>query len=317
MPTARAHLLELPHTVPSVFCLLALLASLASGCGLGEERGASAGPSEQLQPLEDTNGLSVNGLILNGLSVNGLTLNGLSVNGLSHSDFHTWFQSSPALSESVMRYLVLCAAPSGQTLSYTDSSTGQEYTWSGELGLATGWAAGQEATVAEQQVVSACLAAHVNKFGMHISISLLGLDGAGQPLAYSAEELSSHSRKEACIFGNLFSGEGLFVGNDGGALNSSESSARVCTLTDEPGTARVAECAPLVQVGPCATHCTLDESGTYYTSCTYQGATYQPLTTRLRAEDVYQCGDGICQVTESCGTSNQYNNCQLDCGSCP
>jgi hypothetical protein len=69
-------------------------------------------------------------------------------------------------------------------------------------------------------------------------------------------------------------------------------------------------------VGSCTTYCTLDASKTYYTSCLYNGVTYKPITTRLRNEDIYTCGDGVCQITESCGTSNQYNNCLLDCGPC-
>jgi hypothetical protein len=69
-------------------------------------------------------------------------------------------------------------------------------------------------------------------------------------------------------------------------------------------------------VGNCGLFCTLDASLTYYTSCTYNGVTYQPLTTRMRPADVYRCGDGVCQRTESCGVGVNYNNCSLDCGAC-
>jgi len=60
----------------------------------------------------------------------------------------------------------------------------------------------------------------------------------------------------------------------------------------------------------------LDASWLYYTSCTYQGRTWRPLTTRLREQDIYTCGDGTCQPTESCGTSNRYDSCKKDCGTC-
>jgi len=33
----------------------------------------------------------------------------------------------------------------------------------------------------------------------------------------------------------------------------------------------------------------LDSSGNYYTSCSYNGKTYKPITTRLRLQDVYTC----------------------------
>ncbi len=302
------------HTVP---LMLLLLVSLATGCGLAEEPTMAWEPASEIQELGSDNGLSVNGLSVNGLSVNGLSVNGLSVNGLSTQDFQTWFQTDPTLSANVMHYVVLCAVPNGQTRTYMDTSTGTTYTWSGELGLAPGWASGQPVTLAEQQVVSACLAAHVNKYGVHISISVLGRDATGQVIPYTASELTSHSVREACLFGNLFTNGGIYVGSDGAQLTSSESSTRECTLGGAPGTAQAANCAPLTPVGACGTYCTLDATGTYYTSCTYNGVTYQPITTRLEPQDIYQCGDGVCELTESCGTSNTYDSCQADCGACP
>jgi hypothetical protein len=302
------------HAVPP---LLVLMVSLVTACGPAEEGFSTEAPEQAIQELEEVNGLSVNGLSVNGLSVNGLSVNGLSVNGLSTMNFQSWFQSNPTAADQVMRYAVLCAAPAGQVVTYTDPSTLQAYSWSGSLGLAPGWSSGQAPTVAEQQVVSACLAAHVNKYGVHISISVLGRNGSGQPIPVTDTELSSHSRREACIFGNVFTGQGIFVGNDGGALSSSESTTRICTVGDVPGTSRATDCEPMVQVGTCASYCTLDPTGTYYTSCTYNGVTYQPITTRLRAQDIYTCGDGVCQVTESCGSSNTWNSCEADCGTCP
>ncbi|WP_224249961.1 hypothetical protein [Hyalangium gracile] len=313
LSTSQAHTHE-GQVVPP---LMVLLVSLAAGCGMPEEStDTSWQPEQQLQEVEGDNGLSVNGLSVNGLSVNGLSVNGLSVNGLSATSFQSWFQGAPAQANSVMSYVVLCAAPAGQTFTYTDATTGQGYSWSGKLGLAPGWASGLPATVAEQQVVSACLAAHVNKYGVHVSISMLGRNGDGQTIPYSSLELSTHARREACLFGNLFTGQGIYVGNDGPALSSTQSSSRACTLADGVNSARAAECSPLTPVGSCDSYCTLDPSGTFYTSCTYNGVTYQPLTTRLRSQDIYECGDGICQVTESCGTSNTYDSCQVDCGAC-
>ena len=40
------------------------------------------------------------------------------------------------------------------------------------------------------------------------------------------------------------------------------------------------------------------------------------MTTRLRAQEIVVCGDGICQPSESCGSSNRYDDCALDCGPC-
>ncbi|MDY7227190.1 hypothetical protein [Hyalangium rubrum] len=290
--------------------------ALATSCGPVGEPSEPRQHTRQAQGLEGLNGLSANGLSANGLSANGLSANGLSANGLSTSEFASWFQADEALADSVMRYVVRCALAEGTSLSYTVPETGERYTWEGLLGLAPGWASGTRASTSEQQVVSACLAAHVNKYGMTVPISVLGLGATGAPVPYTSAELRAYSQREACFFGNLFTSEGLYLGSDRGKLNARESTARACSLSSNSGGGHT-DCPPLVHVGSCAAYCTLDASKTYYTACTYNGVTYRPLTTRLREEDVYLCGDGACQVSESCGTSNQYDNCGLDCGACP
>ncbi|WP_241759067.1 hypothetical protein [Pyxidicoccus parkwayensis] len=291
---------------------------LAAGCGPVEAEPPAPPPAHQEEAIEDLNGLSFNGLSFNGLSFNGLSFNGLSFSGLSSSAFNTWFQTNPAMANLVMRYVVRCAVPAGQTRTYTEPSTGQQYTWPGSLGLAPGWASGQLPTLEEQQVVSACLGAHANRLAEEVSISVLGRDAAATPISFTADELASHSRRESCFFGNLFSGQGIFVGSDREPLGPGESTSRACGPLLNGGSESSTPCAPLTYVGACTTYCTLDASGLYFTSCTYNGTTYhRPLTTRLRVQDVHVCGDTVCQATERCGTSNRYDNCGLDCRSCP
>jgi hypothetical protein len=212
-----------------------------------------------------------------------------------------------------MHYLVGCAMPSNKSLTYRDGVTGETYTWNGVLGVAPDWSNGRPATVVEQQLVSACLAAHVNKYEVHIPLSVLGQTARGKRIPYTASELSTYSYREACFFGNLFTSEGIYVGNDRGHLSPRQSSARACSLSDN---SRSANCAPLMNVGSCNSYCTMDESNAYFASCLFNGVTYLPITTRLRREDIYYCGDGVCQLTESCGDGTQYDNCQLDCGYC-
>jgi hypothetical protein len=298
---------------------LALTLTLAAGCGPG------AGPEETPGglgvlggELQGDNGLSTNGLSTNGLSTNGLSTNGLSTNGLSTQGFTTWFHQDTGLASAVMKYVVLCAAPAGQALTFTSPVTGVTYTWTGSLGLAPGWASGLAATQAEQQVVSACLAAHANKYGIHIPISVLGQDVRGLEVPFNAWELSTFSKKEACFFGNLFDGSGLYAANDEAYLNPKESTSRGCGLSSS---ATNSECPPILHVGLCAQLCERASTGRtvkpYYATCTYKEKTYLPLTTRIRPEDAYQCGDGVCQFTERCGSGNTYDSCQSDCGACP
>ncbi|WP_375772196.1 hypothetical protein NR798_15345 [Archangium gephyra] len=287
-----------------------MLLVLAVGCGPVEE--PSNPPEESgrtaVQALEDGNGLAFNGLAFNGLAFNGLAFNGLAFNGLSSASFSTWFQQHPAESNLFMKYLVHCAVPAGQTRTYSAGTA--TYVWSGGLGLAPGWSHGSPATLEEQQVVSACLGALVNKYGRTVQISVLGTTAQGRPIPATASELGSFTIREGCFFGNLFNGEGLFVGNDQGVLPPAQSSLRACALSG--GNA----CPPLVHVGSCHGRCRFDLTGTYFAQCTFNGVTYHSLTTRLRPEEIYTCGDGICQPSESCGTGNRPDSCNRDCGSC-
>jgi hypothetical protein len=310
--------------VPWLIALVTLLS--AAGCGVAEEgtafesevlatQEAEAATAEEMDTLGlSVNGLSVNGLSVNGLSVNGLSVNGLSVNGLSTTTFQNWFEVDPTERRLVMKYIVLCAVPQGQSRSYTSPVSGITYTWNGMLGLAPGWSAGLQPTLAEQQVITACLAAHANKYGMHIYLSVLGRSATNVEIPYTSGELATYSEKEACFFGNTFNDQGIFAANDRNFLLASESSPRACGLSAKN---QSTDCPPLIHVGDCRTFCTLDPTKTYYTQCTYNGVSYKPLTTRIRPPDVYRCGDGVCQFTEKCGSGNTYNNCNSDCGACP
>jgi hypothetical protein len=288
-----------------------------SGCGPVEEP-PSEPPGEVAaeQELGSVNGLSFNGLSFNGLSFNGLSFNGLSSAGLSSWRFGAWFQANPGLANMVMKYVVRCAVPAGQKRSYRDPRTGISYSWEGRLGLAPDWAQGHPPTRDEQEVVSACLGAHTTNTGVQMAISVLGQNARGQNIAYSYGELSEYSEREACFFGNLFNGEGLFVASDQGLLRGSQSSDRGCALSPGPFRRVEENCPPMVPLVSCDAYCTRDLLSPFLRSCTRNGIEYRPITTRLRSQDVYRCGDGVCQYTESCGLGLGYRDCLLDCGFC-
>ncbi|MFP2927313.1 hypothetical protein ACLESO_19365 [Pyxidicoccus sp. 3LG] len=297
---------------------------LAVGCGPVDED-SPEGPFDEAgtveQEVNSTNGLSFNGLSFNGMSRNGLSFNGLSFNGLSteglsSSRFAEWFQTNPQLADMVMRYVVRCAVPAGQARSYWNPSTGRMHMWAGLLGLAPDWASGEQATTVEQQLVSACLAAHTTNTGNSMAISVLGVNGRGRPIPYTRSELSAFPAHEACFFGNLFTDEGVYVASDQGLLRGSQSSPRGCALSPGPLQRVDDNCPPIVPLGSCDAHCELNLLKPYHSRCTYKGRQYRPVTTRLRAQDVFHCGDGVCQYTESCGLGLNYRDCLLDCGLC-
>lgn len=296
----------------------AVLLLALGACGPREEPPAAPGsPLDSLQqPLIVDNGLSANGLSANGLSANGLSANGLTTSILSTLTFRVWFEAQPTLREEFMRYLVRCAAPQGVSFSFTSQVTDVTYTWVGNLGLAPGWAGGAPPTLEEQQVVSACLAAHVNTYGQSVPISVLGLKGNGTPLSIAPDELNIFDKPEACFFGNLFNGEGLFAGNDRNSLSEQESTSRRCALSPRLSGVDPA-CPPVQRVGTCESlACEMDPNSKYYTRCTYNGKVYRPITTRIRSEDIYSCGDGVCQASEHCGRGSTASSCRADCGRC-
>jgi hypothetical protein len=269
--------------------LLLMVGSL--GCGPTDGLPDPPMFEEQEQELSSTNGFSVNGFSVNGFSVNGFSVNGLSANGLSASalsaeGFAAWFARDPALAAHVMSYAVRCAVPAGQTRSYTDPGTGQLHTWSGGLGLAPDWAGGAAINQAEQEVITACLLAHVNRYGQHLPISVLGRDARGNLIPYSSCELRTYSAREACFFGNLFTEEGLFFGVDR-LMDYNAYLTRACAGMSGSGDG-AGPCAPLTFVGGCALNCLElppELGGPFYRTCTYNGKSYRAITTRMRESD--------------------------------
>jgi hypothetical protein len=296
----------------SVLSMLSMGGAL--GCGVEQEQPSLEPLTVLEQAQREDNGLSLNGLSLNGLSLNGLSLNGLSLNGLNTLEFKTWFQQNPAGHGMLMSYLVRCAVPSGDNRIYVDQ-TGARYEWAGDLGLAPDWALGHEATIQEQQVISACLAAHVNNYGVHVPISVLGLNAKGQSISYTSAELEDFTQTEACFFGNVFTtlNPGLFAGNDRAELDPTQSTPRPCGLR-AAGQGTHPMCEQIPHIGQCGQYCTLDAESKFYTSCTYKGITYKPLTTRLRPEYVNTCGDHVCSLGESKGSGFTADSCKADCG---
>lgn len=259
----------------------------ASGCGPSEPLAEPLPLDSDSQDLNSFNGLSANGLSLNGLSLNGLSVNGLSLNGLSSAAFIQWFTQDPASADMLMTYVVRCAVPTGQTRSYTHAATHRNYTWSGGLGLAPDWANGNPANYNEQQIVTACLLAHVNRYARHVNISVLGWNAWGNAIPYTLGELTAYPVREACFFGNLFTPNSLFFGVDRPINNEGEYLTRACgALGSGPGSSN--QCAPMRFVGRCSNVCTIGLEPWIYTNCTFNGVSYRPITTRMKQADYNQ-----------------------------
>jgi hypothetical protein len=257
-----------------------------------------------------------NGLSGNGLCQNGLATSGLDLARMNDADFAAWFNQDVRLASMLMKYVYRCAALPWQSITWTNPHSGFRHTWTGGLGLAPGWVSGAAATTLEQQLVTACLGALTNKYGVSVQIAIEGRTATGAQIPVGPGELSTYSVREGCFFGNVFAGQGLLVGLDHWPWDSTISSTRACAL-DTRFNGLSTECPPIYQVGYCRDFCVLDATRTFYERCTFNGVTYRPLTTRISPWDIYRCGDGVCQFTESCGNGSGYDSCEQDCGLCP
>ncbi len=154
------------------------------------------------------NALSYNALSYNALSYNALSYNALSYNALSYNSLAAIQDSSSAgtLSRQLLQYTVGCALNASQSFSFSwvdAQGNPQSATYAGQLGLAPGWANGPLTHRNEQELVSACLAARTNYFGVTVAISVRGevealLDNT------SAAELAAYPYVEGAFWGNLF-----------------------------------------------------------------------------------------------------------------
>ena len=182
--------------------LLVVLGGLGwMGCTAAD----APGTDENAEALASSNGLNmINGLnMTNGLNmINGLSGNGLSGTALLMSPLASTglVTTSPlmnsAAGRSTISYLVRCALASGKTLTKKDSG-GASYSFAGQIGVAPEWETGTCGTACQQRV-SACMLAHVNTSGQHISIWLdsEGAIGYGQSTDFPYQEGS--------FFGNIF-----------------------------------------------------------------------------------------------------------------
>ena len=195
---------------------------LATCCVAACVQEAPAGVASTDDALESTNGFTMNGFTMNGFTMNGFTMNGLSLNGFTMNGFTMNGLSLPnGLSSTtglmttsggrqVVKYMVKCAYPDGQSLVKKDQY-GTSYTFYGSIGIAPELAAGP-CDLDCQEKISACMLAHVNNSGQHISIWMVGPDpgiGWGSSTQYPYQE--------GAYFGNIFASpwQGYYcAGND-------------------------------------------------------------------------------------------------------
>ena len=160
---------------------------------------------------------------------------------------------------SLLAYLVGCALPPDQAavLATADDPVRLE----GGLGLAPGWRR-RGLAPAEARLVSACILARLNRFGVPVEVSLRADAKAPAPspaLAASPDERAAFPLHEGAFFGDLFApGAPAHVCQGRAAVEAPEKlrrARRVCALPSGAATpdGRPLSACGLVIVGRCET----------------------------------------------------------------
>jgi len=256
--------------LPAAMALVAL--GPLAGCGESDDFVAEEGPtSEAESTVLAENSLSANGISLNGISLNGISLNALNAASLSSAALAAIKDPGPLgdLARKFMRYAASCALSPSQTFSfqYTDAyGAAHNEAYPGELSLAPGWGTGP-LDVLGQRMVSGCLAARVNYYGVPVMISVRSLIEPLKTLV-SSQELVDYPDVEGAFWGNLFAPSPyLYACYNEKTIANSRANQRDCAAGHLSGSSTL-ECGPIHIVGACKSVCQkLNGAGQYYPSC--------------------------------------------------
>jgi hypothetical protein len=284
---------------------LAAAGVLGFGCAPGASKAPEANPGTDQEAVLALNGMGDNGFADNGFDDNGMADNGLADNGLrarslnlaefDSAGFDTWIKGQLRTSADpedlnlsqqrsvVMGYIVKCALSRTDTLSWTGTVAGNSvsYSWTGNLALLPQWTtSGYVLNQSEQEMLHACLGAHVNSQGVSVPISVRG-DGifmdSGEAALYTFREGAywAYTGADGLVYSvgcHSFSNTTLpnplyWLGQD------SRSCGRV------PGS-----CGHIASIGECGTvtgtACTKDAQNNYH--CSVNGVPKYTITVALK-----------------------------------
>jgi hypothetical protein len=247
---------------------LACAAALA-GCA-AELGGEAIGSSSDA--LVSANDLSHNAVNLNAINLNAINLNAINLNAISPENLAAIQDPSPTgdLARQLVRYAVSCALQGDQSFdfSWTDEDDVVHHeSYPGLLGVAPSWATGP-LNDAGQRMVSGCLAARVNYYGVSVMISSRSLQDPLKTLTGS-QELSDFPAVEGAFWGNLFGAQPYMNAcYNAATVDNSRAWQRDCAVGHLISGGQTVECGIIHIVGPCADVCQkLNGAGQYYPSC--------------------------------------------------
>jgi hypothetical protein len=302
--------------VAMVACFGATLGGCAEGDG--EDLDHDRAPVDSVRgTISSTNRLALNRLALNRLALNRLALNRLALNQLSGMRWglpSTNELLADANGREVLKYVVQCAMEAGDVM--VGTVNGVTYEFPGLLGLVPRWKY-RSLTDTEQRLLSACLLAHVNAFGVPISISVR----ARNVLYATEEERREYPVYEGTFFGHVLNGDMTHAYSCQGSdievasAHSEDREMRACTDGN-------ASCG-IVSVGRCRDVCMTRTEDAGWTDCWADGRLYRStISVYLFADDAYglnrSCTGSRCNLQTGQGAAaildcNGSRDCDATC----
>jgi hypothetical protein len=254
-----------------ILSALPLLACLSSACTVEtEEDEENVGVTRAA--LLSENALAANALAANALAANALAANALAANALAANSLAAIQASTPAGADAreFVRYTVSCALDVTQTFAFNWTDTHDVVhteIYVGLLGIAPTWATAPLTDETQQRLVSSCLAARVNWYGLTVLISVRSSEDPLQTLFGSLEVLA-YPRVEGAFWGNLFT-ETPYLNACYNAANVTNSRAahRDCAAGHLDAGGHPVPCGMIALAGACSDVCGSVTSAGYYSSC--------------------------------------------------
>ncbi len=249
-------------------------------------------PGSAQQQIKSDNGLGFNSITYNQEALSRLQEQALSVG----TDEHGYLLLSPEVSlvatvagRKLLHHAAQCALGPNDTL--VTEHDGQQFEFHGLFGAAPTWS-NHPLDSAQRRIVSSCLLAHINAYGIPVEISVR-IPGV---IPTTTAELTSHPVFEGAFFGDIFApGMPVYAcaGSDReiAAAHAPDRLLRACTDSS-------IDC-PLEVVGRCRDVCETFTGSHGWSECWAGGKRYDDTTS------VFLHDPDDHQANRTCGAGNQ------------
>ena len=147
------------------------------------------------------------------------------------------------LDPEVIKYAARCALPKGMSFSFT-SGEGKTASYPGAVGLAPEWVEGA-CDVVCQEKLSSCLAAHINRTGKHVNLTLVSAAPSMEKTIGADNDDLTYPSQEGAFFGNFWTEEVFAC--QGRDVTAAAQVKRFCAADPQSCNTQLKDAGPCVQ----------------------------------------------------------------------